>query len=185
MTMETIPSPAGRESALTSLRSEFEGGVGRIEITQLPAQVIKARAKSRVSKSTKGSIIFGGGLHNLTAYRIVKGGISSRALIPFGEYLGLGKGEVAEFLDLDRTTVHRKVLKDEPLPIHAAETMLRLLELSSLAEETLATAEEAAAWLRRPHPMLDGEAPLECAKSSFGAQRVRDMLVTMKYGGVV
>ena len=35
------------------------------------------------------------------------------------------------------------------------------------------------------HPMLDGESPLECAKSGFGAQRVKDILVAIRYGGVV
>lgn len=119
------------------------------------------------------------------AYKLVRRGVPSRSLAPLGEYLGLGKGAVAEYLDLDRATVQRKVAKDEPLPTHAAESMLRLLELNRLAEETLASPEEASAWLRRAHPMLDGETPLECAKSAFGAQRVKDILVALKYGGVV
>ncbi len=119
------------------------------------------------------------------AYQIVRRGVPSRSLEPLGEYLGLGKGAVAAYLDLDRATVLRKVANDEPLPTHAAESMLRLIELNRLAEETLASPEEAAAWLRRAHPMLDGETPLECAKSAFGAQRVKDILVALKYGGVV
>ena len=119
------------------------------------------------------------------AYQIVRRGVPSRSLEPLGEYLGLGKGAVAAYLDLDRATVLRKVANDEPLPTHAAESMLRLIELNRLAEETLASPEEAAAWLRRAHPMLDGETPLECAKSAFGAQRVKDILVALKYGGAV
>lgn len=119
------------------------------------------------------------------AHAIVKRGISSRTLTPLGEYLGLGKGAVAAYLDLDRVTATRKAAKDEMLPTHAAESMLRLLELDRFAEETFETAEEAATWLRKPHPMLDGEAPLECAKSGYGAQRVKDILVAVKYGGVV
>ena len=61
------------------------------------------------------------------------------------------------------------------LPTHAAESMLRLLELDGLAEEVFETPDEAAAWLRRPHPMLDGESPLECAKSGFGADSAEDL----------
>jgi len=56
------------------------------------------------------------------------------------------------------------------------------IELETLAQETFETAEEAAAWLRRPHPMLGGKAPLGCGKSSYGAQRVRDILLAIKYG---
>ena len=119
------------------------------------------------------------------SYRIVKRGVSSRLLEPLALYLGLGKGEVAVYLDMDRTTALRKASRDEDLPLHAAESMLRLLELHRLAEETFETSEQADAWMRRAHPMLDDEVPLDCAKSAFGAQRVKDMLVALKYGGVV
>ena len=79
----------------------------------------------------------------------------------------------------------RKVAKDDVLPTYAAESMLRVLELDAMARDTFETDEEAAAWLRQPHPMLDGETPLDCAKSGFGAERVKDILNAVKYGGVV
>lgn len=119
------------------------------------------------------------------AYKIVRGGISSRLLESLARYLGLGKGDVAEYVDMDRTTVARKVKSDEALPTHAAESMLRIVELSEMAKETFETTDEAWQWLRRPHPMLEGETPLECAKSAYGGQRVKDMLLAIKYGGVV
>ena len=119
------------------------------------------------------------------AHKLVRRGVPSCALVSLGDYLGLGNGAMAELLDLDRATVQRKVAKGELLPAHATESVLRLLELDRLAEETLTSPEEAAAWLRRPHPMLDGETPLECAKSAFGTQCVKDILVAARYGGVV
>lgn len=61
----------------------------------------------------------------------------------------------------------------------------QLRDLVSLARETFETPGEASEWLRRPHPMFDGASPLECAKSSAGALRVRDILVSIKHGGVV
>lgn len=125
------------------------------------------------------------GLNSGSAYRIVKNGISSKAIGPLSDYLGVGKGQVVDYLDLDRTTVNRRAAKDQLLPIHSAEGVLRLLELDQMAGDTFATDDEAAAWLRRPHPMLEGETPLEAAKTSFGAQRAKDILVAVKYGGVV
>lgn len=124
-------------------------------------------------------------LTNVLAHDIVKRGISSRAIAPLGDFLGLGKGEVAEYLDLDRGTANRRAAKDQPLPRHAAEGVLRFLELEQMAVDTFETEEEASGWLRRQHPMLEHETPLEAAKSSFGAQRVRDILLAVKYGGVV
>lgn len=119
------------------------------------------------------------------AYVIVKLGIPSRSLEPLSDHLGIGKGAAAGVLGMDRATANRKVAKDDVLPTYAAESMLRLLELDAMARDTFETDEEAAAWLRQPHPMLDGETPLDCAKSSFGAERVKDILNAIKYGGVV
>jgi putative toxin-antitoxin system antitoxin component (TIGR02293 family) len=125
------------------------------------------------------------GLNSSSAYRIVKNGISSKAIGPLSDYLGVGKGQVVDYLDLDRTTVSRRAAKDQLLPMHSAEGVLRLLELDEMASDTFESEVEAANWLRRPHPMLDGESPLEATKTSYGAQRAKDILVAVKYGGVV
>lgn len=124
-------------------------------------------------------------LGNDLAYKILKVGITSKALDPVGDFLGLSKSLIASYLDLDRGTVSRLAAKDQLLPTHAAENVLRLLELDAIAAETFATEAEASAWLSRAHPMLDGETPLAAAKTSFGAQRVKDILLAIKYGGVV
>ena len=124
-------------------------------------------------------------LSSAQAHTIVKRGISSRSLTPLRKYLGLGKGAVAGYLNLDRSAASRKEAKGEMLPTYAAESLLRLLELDGLAKQTFETLEEAAGWLRQPHPMLEGESPLECAKSDFGTQRVKDILVAIMHGVVI
>ena len=83
------------------------------------------------------------------------------------------------------TTALRRANKDQALPMHAAEGVLRLLELEAMATDTFESDDAAHGWLRRQHPMLEGECPLEAAKTSFGTRRVKDMLVAIKYGGVV
>jgi putative toxin-antitoxin system antitoxin component (TIGR02293 family) len=119
------------------------------------------------------------------AVSILRQGISSRAIEPLSDLFGVGKGDFAAYLDLDRTTALRRAHKDQALPMHAAEGVLRLLELEAMATDTFESDDAAHGWLRRPHPMLEGECPLEAAKTSFGARRVKDMLVAIKYGGVV
>lgn len=123
--------------------------------------------------------------NNERALGIIRNGISSRAIDPLSEFLGIGKGQLVDYLDLERTTALRRATKDQPLPTHSAESVLRLLELDEIANDTFDSEEAALGWLRRPHPMLDGESPLQAAKTSFGAQRVKDILMAIKYGGVV
>jgi uncharacterized protein (DUF2384 family) len=71
------------------------------------------------------------------------------------------------------------------LPKFRAEDMLLVQELESLAKEAFETSTEAVGWMCQPHPMLDGLSPIECAKSGFGAQCLRDILVAIKHGGVL
>ena len=118
-------------------------------------------------------------------YAIVKRGVPSRSLLPFGEYLGLGQGAVADCLGFDRATARRKVTQGKPLPIHAVESMLKLLELAHLAQDTFESPEVAFAWLRRGHPMQDDEAPLDWSRSAYGSERVKEILLALKFGGTV
>ena len=168
LTYASTPSASPRSEAREQIWSYLA------ETPETPASQVRVVAQGRLLA-----------LNNASAYRIVKNGISSKAIGPLSDYLGVGKGQVVDYLDLDRTTVNRRAAKDQLLPIHSAEGVLRLLELDQMAGDTFATDEEAAAWLRRPHPMLEGESPLEAAKTSFGAQRAKDILVAVKYGGVV
>lgn len=119
------------------------------------------------------------------AHAILRRGVPSRSLLALGEYLEVGKGDLADLVGMDRATASRKVTLDQSLPIHAAECVLRLLELQCQAEDTFEGPDAASAWLRRGHAMLEGETPLQSAKSWYGTQRVKELLVAIKYGGVV
>lgn len=124
-------------------------------------------------------------INNDVAYEILKRGISSRVIGPLSEFLDLGRGVVAKHLGMNRSTVNRMVQKDQLLPTHAAESVLRLLELDQMATDIFASEKEASMWLRQPHPMLDGDTPLDAAETSVGTARVKDILLSIKFGGVV
>lgn len=131
---------------------------------------------------------FGGhcvGYNNQAAVHILKRGISSSAIGQLSTRFGVPVGEMALLLDVDRTTVQRRASKGQALPTHTAENVLRVLELEQMANDTFESEEAAHKWLRRSHPMLDGESPLEAAKTSYGARRVKEILVAIVYGGVV
>ena len=124
-------------------------------------------------------------LDTVSADRLIRRGIPSRVVSPLGDFLGLAKGTLAAYLDLDRSTASRRAAKDQVLPTHAAEGVVRLLELDQMACDTFESEADASHWLRQPHPMLDGATPLETAKTGYGTQRVKDILPAIQYGGVV
>lgn len=162
---------------LPKSRSEARSAIWRL-VEQATPDALPTDARVVVGKTLLA-------LNSATAYKIIKRGIPSQTLGPLSEFLGLGKGVVAEYLDLDRSTANRRATKGQLLPIHSAESVLRLLELDQMAADTFETEDESAQWLRRPHPMLEGETPLGAAKTSYGAQHVKDILLAIKYGGVV
>jgi putative toxin-antitoxin system antitoxin component (TIGR02293 family) len=57
--------------------------------------------------------------------------------------------------------------------------------LERMAEDIFETKDDAAQWLRRPHPMLGGEIPLQLARTEAGAQRVHAILIAIKYGSAL
>ena len=183
----TTALPASRPSSSTTSRSQKYEELVHIIVSGGEASGVRYRNPAAAKgTSHQVTLIFRSStLPSGTAYEILKQGVPSRSLTALSEYMGIGKSDLAELVDLDRTTAYRKVASDKPLPMHAAESVLRLLELSKLAEDTFETQEEAAAWLRREHPMLGGETPLSCAKSAYGAERVKEILIALKYGGAV
>lgn len=168
MTTPATHRPSRGSAAIKSRRTLWDMLFG-------PVDARMRRADARL----KGYIT----ISNDTAHRIVREGVSAQVLVPLGELLDLGTPQLAPLLGVDRATARRYVQKDQELPTHSAETVLRLAELEALASDVFATEEAAHGWLKTAHPML-GESPIDAASTSYGAQRAREILAAIKYGGV-
>jgi putative toxin-antitoxin system antitoxin component (TIGR02293 family) len=120
---------------------------------------------------------------NEVAHRIVREGVTGQVLAPLGELLDLGVTQLAPVLGVDRATARRYARNDQALPMHSAETVLRLAELEALALDVFASEQASHGWLRKVHPLL-GESPIDAASTSYGGQRVREMLIAIQHGGV-
>jgi putative toxin-antitoxin system antitoxin component (TIGR02293 family) len=123
-------------------------------------------------------------ISNDVAHGILREGITGQVLVYLGDLLELGPTQLAPVIGVDRTTARRYAQNDQMLPRHSAETVLRLAGLEALALDVFASEQAAHEWLKKEHPIL-GESPIEAASSSYGAQRVREILTGIKYGGVV
>jgi putative toxin-antitoxin system antitoxin component (TIGR02293 family) len=110
-----------------------------------------------------------GSLSKDLAHRVARDGLPAELVNELSRSLSLQASVVAELIGLDRTTVRRREAADKPLPAHSSEALLRYAELEALARETFESAQAARDWLVSPHPLLEGESPLQAASTSFGA----------------
>ncbi|MEJ8810395.1 antitoxin Xre/MbcA/ParS toxin-binding domain-containing protein [Variovorax ureilyticus] len=86
-------------------------------------------------------------------------------------------------LNLTPSMLSRKGGGDKDLDASVTERMLRHSDLLVRAAEVF--GDDGPAWMTKPHPLLDGKTPLEFASNEFGAERVREILSAIEYGGVV
>lgn len=119
------------------------------------------------------------------AQQIVKQGLKASAMLSIAEVSQLDKKALYAFAGVDRTTIERKAKNKELLSDDATVKLLTATELIGEAADVFGLVGEASRWLTTAHPVLDGDTPLQHARTPWGAARVRSMLVALKYGGVV
>ena len=59
-----------------------------------------------------------------------------------------------------------------------------LTDLEKFAMEVFLSTDDIERWFAKPHPLLNGETPLRMATTKTGAEKVRSLLVAIKYGGL-
>lgn len=112
-------------------------------------------------------------------------GVSLGSLSALQNALDLQVLESYNLVSLEKSQASRLRSGARPLNEFQSARTLRAMELAALSTEVFGTKEQAAIWLKRPHAMFEGEAPLSYAVSEFGASKVRNALVAIRYGGVV
>src|SRR5579863_2951127 len=95
--------------------------------------------------------------------------------------LGLQRSEIDAAIIPLRTLQHRRSRR-EKLTVEESDRVLRLIRVLSLAESVYGSRERALGWLRRPHPRLDGRAPLSLLKTDTGSRIVEELLVQIDEG---
>ena len=81
--------------------------------------------------------------------------------------------------------VARRVARQDVLPQDAAVKALEFAELVAIGVDVFGSVADAVRWLSLTHPALDGDTPLQRARTPWGLTRVRAVLGALKYGGVV
>jgi putative toxin-antitoxin system antitoxin component (TIGR02293 family) len=61
-------------------------------------------------------------------------------------------------------------------------SVVRVLDIRTLADRVFGDEEKADAWLRRPNTALSGQEPIDLLKDELGAAVVREMLERIDHG---
>lgn len=112
--------------------------------------------------------------------RIVEGRLAP-SVIKRLTALGLERSEIDEAVIPSRTLQHRRTRR-EKLTIEESDRVLRMIRVLSSAESVYGSRERALAWLRRPHPRLDGRVPLSLLKTDTGSRIVEELLIQIDEG---
>src|SRR6201993_1888224 len=95
--------------------------------------------------------------------------------------LGLERSEIDAVVIPSRTLQHRRSRR-EKLTVEESDRVLRVIRVLSLTESVYGSRERALAWLRRPHPRLDGRTPLSLLKTDGGSRIVEELLIQIDKG---
>ena len=95
--------------------------------------------------------------------------------------LGPERPEIDAVVIPFRTLQHRRSRR-EKLTIEESDRVVRVIRALSLAGSVYGGHERALAWLRKPHPRLDGRTPLSLLKTDTGARIVEELLIQIDEG---
>jgi putative toxin-antitoxin system antitoxin component (TIGR02293 family) len=115
--------------------------------------------------------------------RIVEGRLAP-SVIKRLTALGLERAEIDETVIPSRTLQHRRSRR-EKLTMEESDRVLRVIRVLSSAEAIYGSRERALEWMRRPHPRLDGRAPLSLLKTDTGSRIVEELLTQIDEGMII
>ena len=179
-------------AARASESSAVAQGEARPPAGRMGSGVSRSRSRGRTPLLTRGAG-FDGGARDFAAIsyhmapevaeHLVAGGLNPDFLNDLATASGLPTRDVLEFAGIDRTTVSRRQSSGASLPQEAAVKALQVTDLVTQAAAVFGSPAVASAWLTKEHPLLNGQTPLQRARTPWGMGKVLSMLVALRYGG--
>jgi putative toxin-antitoxin system antitoxin component (TIGR02293 family) len=186
----TQPNPNSPEPAFSAWARDVNRLASQAGVAEPPARY-HVRGKAHPTASARPLLThdeaaggFGWRMAHDVAEALVERGLDPDYLAALATSSGLEPRDLFEFAGIDRTTIARRKAAGATLPHEAAVKALQATELLAQATEVFGSADQAAVWLTRPHPVLDGQTPLRRARTPWGLGKVQGMLAALRYGGV-
>jgi len=115
----------------------------------------------------------------------IRRGVEARVVDEMVDYLGVPKSVIFRVLQTPESTAHKLIKENRPLDSAASERVVRVAEITRMAEETFGGREAATRWLKTPNLSLGREMPLSLLDTEFGAGEVRSVLSAIDHGGAL
>ena len=114
----------------------------------------------------------------------IRAGIDATVVDDMVQYFHVSKNDIFDVLLTPASTAHRLIKERRPLDPAASERVVRVADITRMAEETFGGPADAAKWLKTPNLALDSATPLSMLDTEPGASEVRRILASINYGGV-
>jgi putative toxin-antitoxin system antitoxin component (TIGR02293 family) len=114
---------------------------------------------------------------------LIRSGVAARVVDDMVEYLDVPKHVIFGVLHTPESTAHKLIKDNRRLDSAASERVVRVADITRMAEETFGRQEAAAQWLKSPNLALGGATPLSMLDTEPGAGEVRRILSSINYGG--
>jgi putative toxin-antitoxin system antitoxin component (TIGR02293 family) len=116
---------------------------------------------------------------------VIRQGVRARIVDDMVDYLDVPKSVIFGVLQTPESTAHKLIKDDRMLDSAASERVVRVADITRMAEETFGGREAAARWLKTPNLSLRREMPLSLLDTELGAGEVRRVLSAINYGGTL
>ncbi len=116
---------------------------------------------------------------------LIRAGVAARVVNEMVAYLQVPKGVVFAVLHMPESTAHKLIKDNRTLDRAASERVVRVADITRMAQETFSGREPATQWLKTANLALAGAAPLSMLDTEPGAGEVRRLLQAISAGGVM
>jgi putative toxin-antitoxin system antitoxin component (TIGR02293 family) len=123
--------------------------------------------------------------------KLIRAGVPARYINVISDSMGISKDTLFKFLNLPKSTVDKKSVANQVLPIEQGERLIGMAKLLGQVEvivsesgnpEGFNAAKWLASWLEKPSPALGGEKPSAYLDTVSGQEMIADLLAKIQTG---
>lgn len=123
--------------------------------------------------------------------KLIRDGIPARYINVISDSMGITKETLFKFLNLPKSTIDKKSVANQMLPIEQGERLLGMAKLVGQVESIVSesgnpdgfnAAKWVANWLEKPSPALGGQKPSAYLDTVSGQEMISDLLAKIQTG---